>query len=110
MFGTLCRFCAKRVSRFYLKLENTLLKALRQEKKKKKEDKNKIQIILIRTCLYDKRLSSSKSFTQRVGYGMILHVSLVWRQKYKKSDFAFYARAQLMQHCNLVQAMFYLYF
>ena len=31
----LYRFCAKRVSQFCLKLENTSLKALRQEKKKK---------------------------------------------------------------------------
>ena len=34
MFGTLYRFRSKRVSRFFLKLKNTSLKALKQEKKK----------------------------------------------------------------------------
>ena len=53
-------FCGKKVFLFCL---NTLLKALTKEKK----DKNKIQIILIRTCLifyYDKLLSRSNLFTQ----------------------------------------------
>ena len=40
MFGSLYRFRARRVVRFCLKLENTSLKGLKQEKRQKQNSKN----------------------------------------------------------------------
>ena len=84
-------------------------KSVKKKKKKKKKDKNKIQIILKRNCLlsYYENYQVLNYSHREYENGNILHVFEVWKQKYNICDFAFYARAQLVQPCNLVQAMCY---